>query len=144
MKHICLVQDACSRLACSSWINPEIADSLIAVAAEHDRTRYSVGEMCAYQRYWGVLSPGQRTDQKELAEYQKCNSRHYACNPHHPEHWQDPCSMDRVYMLEMVADWYADSVEDGVEFEVYAEGRISYYGMDRVRDYLDLAIKELS
>jgi hypothetical protein len=38
---------------------------------------------------------------------------HQSINPHHPEHWGSIHSMPRVYVAEMVCDWYARSSEFG-------------------------------
>ncbi len=38
---------------------------------------------------------------------------HQAINPHHPEYWGGIHNMPRVYVAEMVCDWYARSCEFG-------------------------------
>lgn len=38
---------------------------------------------------------------------------HQSINPHHPEYWGSIHNMPRVYIAEMVCDWYARSTEFG-------------------------------
>lgn len=38
---------------------------------------------------------------------------HQSVNPHHPEYWGGIKNMPRVYIAEMVCDWYARSSEFG-------------------------------
>lgn len=38
---------------------------------------------------------------------------HQSVNPHHPEYWGSIHEMPRVYVAEMVCDWYARSCEFG-------------------------------
>lgn len=38
---------------------------------------------------------------------------HQSINPHHPEYWGSIHDMPRVYVAEMVCDWYARSCEFG-------------------------------
>ncbi len=38
---------------------------------------------------------------------------HQSVNPHHPEYWGSIHDMPRVYVAEMVCDWYARSCEFG-------------------------------
>jgi hypothetical protein len=38
---------------------------------------------------------------------------HQSVNPHHPEYWGGIHNMPRVYVAEMVCDWYARSSEFG-------------------------------
>ncbi len=38
---------------------------------------------------------------------------HQSVNPHHPEYWGSIHNMPKVYVAEMVCDWYARSTEFG-------------------------------
>lgn len=44
---------------------------------------------------------------------QEVVKHHQSVNPHHPEYWGSIHNMPRVYVAEMVCDWYARSCEFG-------------------------------
>ena len=45
---------------------------------------------------------------------------HQSINPHHPEYWGSIHNMPRVYVAEMVCDWYARSCEFGTSVRDWA------------------------
>ena len=46
---------------------------------------------------------------------------HQSINPHHPEYWGHIKNMPRVYIAEMVCDWYARSSEFGTGLRDWIE-----------------------
>jgi hypothetical protein len=46
---------------------------------------------------------------------------HQSINPHHPEYWGGIKNMPRVYVAEMVCDWYARSTEFGTGLRDWIE-----------------------
>lgn len=48
---------------------------------------------------------------------------HQSVNPHHPEYWGGIHNMPRVYVAEMVCDWYARSTEFGTGIREWIENK---------------------
>ena len=50
--------------------------------------------------------------------------RHHAeTNPHHPEYWHGIENMPKVYIAEMVCDWYARSNEFGSDLREWVKDK---------------------
>lgn len=77
----------------------ELGRNLIANGQIHDNSKFK-GIEFAHLFYGDPLLP-------EVVKH------HQAINPHHPEHWGSIHDMPRVYVAEMVCDWYARSTEFG-------------------------------
>jgi hypothetical protein len=48
---------------------------------------------------------------------------HQSVNPHHPEYWGSIHQMPRVYVAEMVCDWFARSNEFGTGIREWIDGK---------------------
>jgi hypothetical protein len=52
---------------------------------------------------------------------QEVVKHHQSINPHHPEYWGGIKNMPKVYVAEMVCDWYARSTEFGTGIKDWIE-----------------------
>ena len=48
---------------------------------------------------------------------------HQSINPHHPEYWGSIHNMPKVYVAEMVCDWYARSTEFGTGIREWTDSK---------------------
>tara|TARA_Y100001938_G_C7993106_1_gene380558 strand:+ start:518 stop:997 length:480 start_codon:yes stop_codon:yes gene_type:complete len=79
--------------------------SLISNGQIHDCSKFR-GSEWLYLR--AELSDSEKNNKLEQARIQ-----HVSTNPHHPEYWGSIHEMPKVYVAEMVCDWYARSSEFG-------------------------------
>lgn len=99
--HIQNVQRYCYKLGIKLIKKGEIelGRNLIANGQIHDNSKYK-GIEFDHLFYSDPLLP-------EVVKH------HQSINPHHPEYWGDIKHMPKVYIAEMVCDWYARSTEFG-------------------------------
>lgn len=108
MRHITYVKDACVLIANHLIANDEeeFGRKLIANSLLHDNSKF-------YGVEWLYLD----SEDKQLQKIAIQN--HIKRNPHHPEHWEGIGNMPRIYIAEMVADWFARSQEFGSDFKIW-------------------------
>ena len=99
--HIQNVQRYCYKLGIKLIKKGEIelGRNLIANGQIHDNSKYK-GIEFDHLFYSDPLLP-------EVVKH------HQSINPHHPEYWGGIKNMPKVYIAEMVCDWYARSTEFG-------------------------------
>lgn len=85
----------------------ELGRNLIANGQIHDNSKFK-GIEFDHLFYGDPLLP-------EVVKH------HQSINPHHPEYWGSIHSMPRVYVAEMVCDWYARSCEFGTGVRDWVE-----------------------
>lgn len=114
--HISLVWEYGSRLGVST-----------SQLKEHDKSKWTRHEYPFYaDRFWGI--------KEHNAKFVSAMNHHLRCNMHHPEYWVSHMTysirptieyveMPRKYVMEMIADWQAASVQ--------------YTGSDNIQDWLD-------
>jgi len=99
--HIQNVQRYCYKLGIKLIKKGEIelGRNLIANGQIHDNSKYK-GIEFDHLFYGDPMLP-------EVVKH------HQSINPHHPEYWGGIKNMPKVYIAEMVCDWYARSTEFG-------------------------------
>lgn len=99
--HICNVQRNCYKLGLKLMKRGdlELGRNLIANGQIHDNSKFK-GIEFDHLFYSDPLLP-------EVVKH------HQSVNPHHPEYWGSIHNMPKVYVAEMVCDWYARSTEFG-------------------------------
>jgi len=106
LRHIDNVRNACVILG-ERLINKgevELGLTLIKNGYQHDNSKFSGIE-------WEYLN-----GELEIADKEKLEMailQHSKANPHHPEYWGGIENMPRVYVAEMICDWYSRSNEFG-------------------------------
>lgn len=107
--HIQNVQRNCYKLGIKFIKSGEIelGRNLIANGQIHDNSKFK-GIEFEHLFYADPLLP-------EVVKH------HQSVNPHHPEYWGDIKHMPRVYIAEMVCDWYARSTEFGTGLREWIE-----------------------
>lgn len=108
VRHVHHVQSACMRMG-EKLIEEgesEFGRNLIANSFIHDQSKFRGIE-------WESLAcrDSQNKDAIPLAIL-----NHQKSNPHHPEYWGGITKMPEIYLAEMVADWWARSIEMGTDF----------------------------
>lgn len=99
--HIQNVQRSCYKLGLKLMKQGdiELGRNLIANGQIHDNSKFK-GIEFDHLFYSDPLLP-------EVVKH------HQSVNPHHPEYWGSIHNMPKVYVAEMVCDWYARSTEFG-------------------------------
>ena len=107
--HIKNVQRNCHKLGIKLMKNGEIelGRTLICNGQIHDNSKFK-GIEFDHLFYGDPLLP-------EVVKH------HQSVNPHHPEYWGGIKNMPRVYVAEMVCDWYARSTEFGTGIRDWIE-----------------------
>lgn len=110
---------------------------LIANSLSHDRSKFRGIE-------WEYLVSGKfdNPDTRLAARH------HILTNKHHPEYWGGIAEMPRVYVAEMVCDWYSRSTEFGENIWDYVHGKaLTRYNIQKdsqpylwIKDFLDLIL----
>lgn len=84
--------------------------TLIANGLMHDQSKLQGIE-------WDFLVRVNKDDDDKAKEHLQIAWRqHVETNPHHPEYWGSINEMPRIYVAEMVCDWYARQAEMGTDF----------------------------
>lgn len=77
----------------------------------HDQSKLSPPEVSVFTEYTKRLKDityGSDEYKQCLREMQPALDNHYACNRHHPEHFENGIDgMTLIDLLEMICDWYA-------------------------------------
>lgn len=121
-------------------------------ASDHDKSKYDDEEYDAYDRYFY----GGNRSYQVVQDFNKAWLHHIHHNPHHWQYWvliEDdpeeentfiPLEMPIVYILEMIADWWAFSWKNGKLDEIFVwyadhENRIVFHKNTRriVEDILN-------
>lgn len=87
----------------------ELGRNLIAHGQIHDNSKFK-GIEFDHLQYSDPLLP-------EVVKH------HQSVNPHHPEYWGSIHDMPRVYVAEMVCDWYARSTEFGTGIREWIDNK---------------------
>lgn len=132
MNHILNVQTNCYKLGIKLIKKGEfeLGRNLICNGQIHDNSKFK-----------GIEFDHLFYDDPLLSEVIR---HHQSINPHHPEYWGSIHDMPKVYVAEMVCDWYARSCEFGTSFldwiNIKAPGKFSYTEHDKVF----ITIKEMA
>ena len=103
-------------------IRPEFADELMENIYIHDRSKYADEEYEAYANYfYGTKSK----EHDEAFDYAWLHHQH--TNPHHWQYWilqndedgKKLLEIPKVYVLEMVCDWWAFSWNEDKLYEIF-------------------------
>jgi hypothetical protein len=125
LRHVKLVQEAAQRIG-ESLIeqgDSKLGRELIANSMNHDLSKFRGIEWNAI----GNRNTGCSQDEKQLAILQ-----HVQSNLHHPEYWGGVNDMPKVYLYEMVCDWFARSVEFGTDLRDWVkETAVNKYDIRR-------------
>ena len=106
IRHISNVRSACELLARRLILHgeDEFALALIANAMTHDQSKFHGVE-------WLYLRPQMAKNNPDM--FMIALETHQSTNEHHPEYWGGLNEMPKIYIAEMVCDWYARSTEMG-------------------------------
>lgn len=117
----------------------ELGIQLIGNSLSHDQGKFRGIE-------WQYLVAGtfDRPETRLAARH------HILTTKHHPEYWGGISQMPRVYVAEMVCDWYARSSEFGENIWEFVNGKaLSRYQIDPqsdryqwIKDFLDLLLDQ--
>ena len=109
--HIQNVQRSCYKLGLKLMKQGdiELGRNLIANGQIHDNSKFK-GIEFDHLFYSDPLLP-------EVVKH------HQSVNPHHPEYWGSIHNMPKVYVAEMVCDWYARSTEFGTGIREWADSK---------------------
>ncbi len=112
IRHKLFVEDACSLIVKHIYKtehDERFARQLTANAFSHDNSKFIGVE-------WLHLD-SENKDLRSIAI-----QHHVSHNEHHPEYWGEIENMPRLYLAEMVADWYARSSEFADGLVVWVKG----------------------
>ena len=116
LRHIDNVRSAClilgERLMAKGEV--ELGLKLIKNGYKHDNSKFSGIE-------WDYLNGDVETDDKEKLEM--AIKHHGETNPHHPEYWGNIDNMPRIFLAEMVCDWYSRSNEFGSDVREWVKDK---------------------
>lgn len=142
IRHVRHVQDACIKMAevLIERGESEFARTLVANAFVHDQTKFRGIE-------WDAI--GCRNGESDEHDKQLAITQHQRTNLHHPEYWQTIHKMPEIYVAEMVADWWARSVEFGTDLKKWIETTaMPKYGFTKnhkiwrtIRKYVDILLE---
>ncbi len=107
LRHVNNVQENCLRLGelLIEKGEKEFGIQLIVNGRIHDKSKFEGIE-------WKYLHNDVKEDNPEL--FEAAWLQHIKTNPHHPEYWLDGIKeMPKIYLSELVCDWYARSMEFG-------------------------------
>ena len=84
----------------------------------------------------------------ENEKLERARQHHVSTNPHHPEYWGSIHSMPRVYVAEMVCDWYARSHEFGNDLRDWIKDKatkkfnmtVQSKAYKEVKDFVDILL----
>lgn len=140
IRHINNVHEACTLLGRKLIDRGEIdlGIRLTAAGFQHDHSKFSGIE-------WDYIIQGEFNGEAKLAAI-----HHGRTNKHHPEYWGDVGQMPRLYVAEMVCDWYARSTEFGENVWEYVKGKaLERYGISPqgkiykwIKEFLDLLLEK--
>jgi len=110
VRHLNNVQDACFLLGKKliELGEHDFGRILIANSRIHDNSKF-------YGIEWDHLNPESAEKNKDL--FLHALQQHQSTNKHHPEFWGGVNDMPRIYVAEMVCDWYARSIEMGTDLK---------------------------
>lgn len=78
---------------------------------EHDRSKLDEPELSVFSRNINTLAKaeyGTPEYTEQMSKLKEALTHHYACNRHHPEHFENGVvGMTLIDLLEMVCDWMA-------------------------------------
>lgn len=141
IRHISLVREACCLLGQRLIEKGEESTgrALIANGHSHDYSKFSGIE-------WTHLRVGMENEEP----FKLALRQHWSCNPHHPEYWDSINDMSRVYIAEMVCDWYARSSEFGTDLRSFIKDKaLDKYGIKaqgkcykRIKEFVDLLLDD--
>lgn len=143
LRHLKNVHNACEILGKKLMEQGELhfGRNLISNAFLHDYSKFHGVE-------WEHLTPESCDNNPEA--FKIALVQHQQVNEHHPEYWGGVNEMPRIYVAEMVCDWYARSVEMGTDLrEFFQDVACEKYGMSKqgkkykeVKDFIDLLLNK--
>lgn len=142
IRHKKLVIDACEILG-KRLIERGNGDEfngrkLIANSYLHDHSKFSGVE-------WKSLIPDDDNEKLKESLHQ-----HVDTNEHHPECWGGINNMPKIYIAEMVCDWFARSTEFGTDLRAWIKDKaVPKYDMSpqgkaykTIKDFVDLLLEQ--
>jgi hypothetical protein len=113
-RHIKLVQDATQLLGERLIESGEtkFGLTLIANGLRHDQSKFKGVE-------WDFLVRVAEDDEVAKEHLTIAWRQHVESNEHHPEYWESINEMPRIFIAEMVCDWFARSQEMGTDLRAW-------------------------
>ena len=108
VRHIEHVKDNC-RLLADRLGEDDFSKRLIANSYIHDQSKFH-GIEWEYLADNTVIYIG-----KDKEAFDAALAQHVHGNPHHPEYWGGIYEMPKIFIAEMVGDWFARSQEFGTD-----------------------------
>lgn len=100
---------------------------------EHDASKLEEPELSGYEGLSQALKGltyGTPEHRAAFAPYKEIIRHHYACNRHHPEHWQlGVTDMSLLDIIEMLCDWKAANDRSGGDFGHSIQVSVSRFGI---------------
>lgn len=88
-----------------------VVERLLSRALVHDQSKLISPEVEAFTEATPLLAKNEYGSPEYEAAKQKLGvalAHHYACNPHHPEHYKNGINgMTLIDLVEMLCDWFA-------------------------------------
>lgn len=123
LRHIELVQQNCIQIA-KKLIEVgdcDLGRHLIQNAMQHDGSKFIGIEWDCMKAY----SVKKKLNKEESIDLGKAANTHARSNPHHPEYWGGIHNMPEVYIIEMVCDWRARSIEFAKDLREWIDNEAS-------------------
>ena len=122
--HISNVHNAAEWMIAHGIVDADSVDDLRALVSEHDGSKYATIEYEAYDAYF--YGHRERTKQV-IDDFNYAWLEHIHKNAHHWQHWvliEDEghtiaIEMDKVYVYEMISDWWSFSWNSDNLYEVF-------------------------
>lgn len=143
LRHIQNVQEACHLLGEKMMEQGEVdfGRILIANSMLHDNSKF-------YGVEWEHLNPDAASDKSDI--FAASLTQHQVTNEHHPEYWGGVNDMPRIYIAEMVCDWFARSVEMGTDLRAFfLEVALEKYDIKKngkkyreIKEFIDLILEQ--
>jgi hypothetical protein len=143
IRHIKLVQDAAELLGerLIEQGEGDFAITLISNSLRHDSSKFHGIE-------WQYLTRIDPNDPEQKEKLFMAHKQHIDTNEHHPEYWGGIKDMPKIYVAEMVCDWYARSHEmgtglrDWIKNEALEKYGITYQSKQYkwIKDFVDLLL----
>jgi len=86
---------------------------LAKIIHRHDESKFSKAEFEPYREYY-YPTDKEKKKVKDDTPFEIAWRHHYEHNPHHPNYWKGR-DMSKVFILEMLCDWFAMSKHYGTD-----------------------------
>ena len=141
LRHMKNVHNACEILGKKLMEVGELhfGRNLIANSFLHDNSKFHGVE-------WTHLNPASAKNNADA--FVIALVQHQQVNPHHPEYWGGINEMPRIYVAEMVCDWYARSIEMGTDLrDFFLNTAVDKYNVSKngkkykeIKEFIDLIL----